>query len=197
MSLFARHVASLLPKLAWRHFGVGALQAYLHEGEHTEQRLHVWHRALIRPGIAGHGDCHDHRFSFVSEVLCGAIDNEEWCIDEHPEGDYDIYEVENARAAKARLGSHDGDTVAVSRCHAAPLGRKLTVSGKSYEFARGAFHRSHFIGTTVTLVTKFDQRDDVRARILSPHGKPLVHAFGGPEPDVQAVLLEAQEALCR
>ena len=33
------------------------------------------------------------------------------------------------------------------------------------------------------------------ARILCPHGSPLVHAFGGPAPDVQRVLREAQEAL--
>jgi hypothetical protein len=195
--LFNRFIANLLPKLKWRHFGVGALQAYLHEGEHAEQRLHIWHHGLIRPGILGHGDCHDHRFSFVSEVLCGAIDNEEWFVEEHPKGDYDLYEVENARAAHARLGSHDGDAVAVARCYAGPLQRTLVVDGKSYEFARGSFHRSSCIGLTVTLVTKFDQRSDVRARILCPHGKPLVHAFGGPEPDVQTVLRDAQEALCR
>jgi hypothetical protein len=49
---------------------------------------------------------------------------------------------------------------------------------------------------TVTLVTKFDQQDE-RARILCPYGEQLVQAFGGPSPDVAAVLRDAQEALCR
>jgi len=43
-------------------------------------------------------------------------------------------------------------------------------------------------------VTKFDQRDDP-ARILCPHGSELVHAFGGPEPDVEGILLRAHLAL--
>jgi hypothetical protein len=196
VSLFNRHIASLLPKLAWRHFGVGALQAYLHEGEHTEQRLHIWHPALIRPGIRDHGDCHDHRFSFKSEVLCGSLMNEPWTVYDNPIGVFDVYEVENARAAKQRTGSHDGDTSPVSRASAI-VGKPLVLhGGSSYEFHRGEFHRSFFTGTTVTLVTKFDQQA-TRARILCPHGKPLVHAFGGPEPDIRLVLLEAQGALSR
>lgn len=194
MTLFKRHLANLLPKLDWRHFGVGALQAYLFEGPFLEQRIHVWHPSLIRDGIQGNGDCHDHRFSFVSQVLCGAIYNEEWRAQEDPAGDYDIYRVENARAAKARLGNHDGETAVIARCNAAPFRRLTVVAGQDYEFARGHFHRSSFIGTTVTLVTKFDQQE-TPARILCPHGSPLVHAFGGPPPDVGAILADAREAL--
>jgi hypothetical protein len=194
VSLFNRYIAKLLPTLTWRHFGVGALQAYLTEGALIEQRVHIWHPSLVRDGIRGFGDCHDHRFSFVSEVLCGTLLNEEWEVRPNPGGDWDVYEVENARAAKDRTGSHDGDTRPVSRCFANVATSRNVNAGQSYEFRRGLFHRSSFIGTTVTLVTKFDQQQ-ARARILCPHGRPLVHAFGGPAPDIDAVVRAAQEAL--
>jgi hypothetical protein len=194
--LFNRHIATLLPRIGWRHFGVGALQGYLYEDPRLEQRLHIWHSRLVRPGIAGQGDCHDHRFSFVSQVLCGTIYNEAWRATEHPDGDYDVYTVENARAAKARLGSHDGSCQLVGRYMAAPCSREEIRAGDSYEFPRGVFHRSSAVGLTVTLVTKFDQQE-TPARILCPHGKPLVHAFGGPVPELEPVLQAAQEALCR
>jgi hypothetical protein len=195
-TLFNRHMASLLPKLEWRHFGVGALQAYLSEDGHLEQRLHLWHSSLVRKGIQGHGDCHNHRFSFVSQVLCGTIVNETWDLRAFEAGDYGLYEVEHARAAQQRTGAFDGECRLVTRCHAAPIGRDWVHAGHSYEFKRGEFHRSSCLGLTVTLVTKFDQKEE-RARILCPYGSPLVHAFGGPGPDVQAVLRDAQEALCR
>lgn len=187
--LFNRYIARLLPSLTWRHFGVGALQAYLFEGETFEQRIHVWHRSLVREGIRGHGDAHNHRFSFVSKVLCGAIDSQLLTVELSEKGAFDVYEVENARAAQGRTGSHDGRCVVVARASAIAHRPVLTHAGQEYEFPRGAFHASRFLGTTVTLVTKFDQREEP-ARILCPHGEPLVHAFGGPEPDVKAVLRE-------
>jgi hypothetical protein len=191
---FARHVAALLPGLKWRHFGVGALQAYLHEGSGIEQRIHIWHESLVKPGIRGRGDVHNHRFSFVSQVLCGAIDNQTVHVELNERGHFDLYEVENARAAHGRTGNHDGRCVVVARASAIAGRPELTHAGQSYEFPRGAFHCSRFIGTTVTLVTKFDQRDE-RARILCPHGEELVHAFGGHELDIDAVLRDAARSL--
>lgn len=158
MSLFSRHIAKLLPSLTWRHFGVGALQAYLSEDGRLEQRLHIWHPSLIREGIQGRGDCHNHRFSFVSQVLCGAIVNETWDLRAFETGDYALYEVEHARAALQRTGSFDCAYRLVTRCHAAPQRRELIEAGDSYEFERGSFHRSSCLGMTVTLVTKFDQK---------------------------------------
>jgi hypothetical protein len=151
---------------------------------------------LIREGIQGRGDCHNHRFSFTSQVLCGAILNEEWDLLAFEQGDYALYEVEHARAALQRTGLFDCDYRMVTRCHAAPIRRDYIHAGGSYEFERGGFHRSSCIGMTVTLVTKFDQQAE-RARILCPYGAQLVQAFGGPSPDVAAVLRDAQEALRR
>lgn len=196
MTLFNRHIASILKKLDWRHFGVGALQAYLFESDTLEQRIHLWHPALIREGIQGYGDCHDHRFSFKSEVLCGNLFNEPWTVIENPSGIYDIYEVENARTAKERTGNFDCETLPVSRASAIVGHKREMIGGDTYEFPRGSFHRTSFLNVTVTLVTKFDQQK-TRARILCPHGSRLVHAFGGPIPDIDLVLNDAQVTLNR
>lgn len=199
MSLFNRHVADMLPKLSWRHFGVGALQAYLFEGERLEQRLHIWHPLLVADGIRGRGDAHNHRFSFVSQVLCGAIDDLPLLVELNGDGPFDVYEVENARSAELRTGSHDGDCYPFARAIVTAGEPKLTHAGGSYEVRRGAYHCSRFIGTTVTLVTKFDQHAH-RARILCPHGERLVHAFGGQpltNVEMHTVIWDAQEALCQ
>ena len=194
---FNEYIESILPELKWRHFGVGALQAYLHEGGGIEQRLHIWDPSLVKPGIVGFGDCHDHRFSFTSQVLCGCVENVIWTVTHCAQEDatHDVYEVENARAAHARTGSHDGTCRVVDYCFFERKERRVAHAGSWYEFPRGAFHQTRTHGLTVTLVTKYDQRDDVRARILCPKGEPLVHAFGDTEPPIAAIVWRAQEEL--
>jgi len=138
--LFKRHIANLLPKLKWRHFGTGALQAYLHEGGPFEQRLHIWHDSLIKPGILGRGNAHNHRFSFVSQVLCGAIEDTPLSVVLDERGNWDVYEVENARKAKERAGAYECKTTAIARAHVTPAGApRLVHEGQSYEVARGAY----------------------------------------------------------
>ena len=101
----------------------------------------------------------------------------------------------NARAAHARTGEFACLTTLVSRVDAKPILSKMHVSGTSYEFKRGNFHRSLAIGLTITLVTKFDQHDDVKARIICPHDSELVHAFSNSNVDTAAIIRDAQEAL--
>ena len=196
--VFNEYIAKVLPALSWRHFGVGALQAYLHESDGIEQRLHIWHPSLIKPGIVGYGDAHDHRFSFTSQVLCGCIENVIWTVTHCAQDDatHDVYEVENARAAKDRTGSHDGICQVVDWCYLERKERQVTHEGGWYEFPRRQFHQTRAHGLTVTLVTKFDQQN-TRARILCPKGEPLVHAFGDTDPPIAELVKEAQEALRR
>lgn len=173
------------------------MQAYLTEGGPVEQRVHVWHGSLTRPGIRGFGDCHDHRFSFVSEVLAGQVFNTVWDVEYDPGGAFDVYQVEHARAARDRTGSHDGQCHVIARARASCAGRYTTCAGQAYEFERRRFHQTEFgRGVTVTLITKFNQQS-TPARILCPHGAPLVHAFGDPLPerDVAEIISLACDAL--
>lgn len=195
---FNHYIAQRLPELQWRHFGVGALQAYLFEGPGYEQRIHVWHHSLVAEGIRGSGDMHNHRFSFKSDVLCGAIDNRECDVTPDDSGDADVYLVVNAREQKALTGSFDGNVWFSHRANVRWRAPKVTVDGSSYEFSRGDFHVTLPLGTTVTLVTKYDVQEGRRAEIVVPHGATLVHAFDESRaPDVAGVIAEAVSALIR
>jgi hypothetical protein len=97
----------LSPRLKWRHHGIGVLQAYLHEGDH-ETRVHIWHPSLVLAGFdATNGLVHDHRFSFDSYVLLGAVYNEEFSFSRDSEGEWVKYGVTNARKAMAEKGSYN------------------------------------------------------------------------------------------
>jgi hypothetical protein len=56
-------------QLAWRHHGLGMLQAELSE----TLRIHVWHPRLVSPQMAWPRCVHDHRFDFISAVVVGAV----------------------------------------------------------------------------------------------------------------------------
>lgn len=56
--------------------GLGFLQLQLQSGK----RLHVWHPELPRRKCFQHSQIHDHRFSFVSEVLVGTQINQLWIV---------------------------------------------------------------------------------------------------------------------
>lgn len=198
MSRLTLFIHDVLPRLEWRWFGVGALQAYLSEGGRTEQRVHIWHPELVRKGIRGFGDAHDHRFSFTSKVLCGQLYNTHLKVALDDFGSHDMYEISNARKNFVTSGTHDAAHRLLGRASVSRAGHEVVAVGQEYEFPRGAFHETLFGGVTVSLITKFDQKANVAARLLCPAGEPLVHAFGGEQPwPTERVLTDAREALMR
>lgn len=195
---FREYLASQLYTLKWRHFGAGALQAYLFEGPY-EQRVHIWHKSLEAVGIRGQGGRHDHRFSFVSQVIHGIIRNTAFRCISDAAGDFDIYSVVNARKQKEETGSYDGNVTFSHRARMPSVdGGTYYQAGQSYEFESGMFHETDFHGLTITLVTKFAFLPGGWAHIAVPHGKTLVHAFDeSRKPDIWRVLGLAHEALSR
>lgn len=199
MRTYGMMLAFAWNRLDWRHAGFGALQAYLYEGMERELRVHVWHPALVKSGIADSGLCHDHRFNMRSLVLFGEIVNRDCTLFEDEGGEWETWEVLHARAAKEKTGEsfHQDPTQTGVRYR-----RKTTdvrvQAGHGYTFAKGAFHESHVRALTITLIEKLNQ-EAVNARILAPHGHSVVHAFSAPLPSdgdiVRDVLLQAREAL--
>jgi hypothetical protein len=186
-------VGSLLTSssLAWRHHGIGLLQAYVVQGP-TEYRLHVWHPEL-RFVDEDSGMIHDHRFHLESRVLLGAIHDAEILLHPHDRGwivprpIYQVWEVENARKAAA---SGDGWVRKVewgepaTVLDRAPLCTIDTLDhvysmGSRYAYPPRRFHRSTVEELTVTVCTKTLQQD-VPARILAREGKTPKHGIGEP-----------------
>ena len=198
---------ALLPTRQWRRHGIGLLQGYVREGDDHEVRLHVWHPALIRPGIVDHGDVHDHRFELRSVVLAGGIRHEEFLVEDDPEGEWDVHQVTHARqnpegAFRERIHSAVPGPLAPTAQHVRVYRVPFDFAeGSRYRFPRGGFHRTSVDGLAVTLVTKTDQID-AGARILARHGSPPVTAFDPRDKgdtDLSAtivrVVVDAMEAL--
>ena len=173
---YADLLVALWPGLKWRHTGIGALQAYIREGDARELRVHIWHPSLMKPGIEDSGLCHDHRFDMRSSVLTGKIIQTEFALEPDPDGDWETHSVLHARSAMAKGGSFHQGPVATGDYYR----RQATVfevsAGQGYTFDKFAFHESRAEGVTITLVEKLAQ-EKVDARILAPRGKPVVHAF--------------------
>lgn len=170
---------ALLPVLTWRHHGIGVLQGYLREGGRPEIRMHVWSPRLVKEGISGNGDVHDHRFAMVSHVLCGHISHEEWDAHPHADGDHEMLELTHARAA-ASTNFH-GPTKALPDRYLVRTSKVKIPSGFSYHFAAHRFHRSILAmgedEVAVTVVEKWDETNRP-ARLLYPVGTTPVMAFG-------------------
>lgn len=169
-------LVALWPLLSWRHFGAGALQAYIREGEQRELRVHLWHPELVKPGITESGLCHDHRFDMRSNVIVGAIRQTEFFIESAPDGDWETYTVLHARAAMEKGGSfHQGPVKTGERFHREDE-TVIVRAGYGYFFEKFAFHETEALGLTITLVEKLGQ-EPIDARILAPYNVPIVHAF--------------------
>jgi hypothetical protein len=103
-------LAPILPTLRWRVHGIGLLQAYLIESD-PEIRVHIWCESLLRkPGIQASGAIHDHRFDLTSLVLTGGITHSEYTLEENQHGEWQKWQVPNARAFAAdRTSQRAGD----------------------------------------------------------------------------------------
>lgn len=175
---------ALWPHLKWRHAGFGALQAYIREGTENELRVHIWHPSLVKAGIEESGLCHDHRFAMRSSVLVGKIIQTEFFLERTNLGDWQTLEVLHAREAMARGGSFHHDPVPTGEFFdRSPVSFEIS-AGEGYTFDKFQFHETHAEGVTITLVEKSDQ-EDVRARILAPRGKPVIHAFTETQSEVE------------
>lgn len=189
-------VERLLPTLAWRHNGLGLLQAYVYEGTTDELRVHVWHPSLRRAGIEHSGLIHDHRFRLTSYVLVGNVGHVEFDPTEAPNGSWQMHTVVHAREAANRHGTNDGLVAALPpRFHVTQRPRVIG-AGRVYDFPKRSFHGSYVDELAVTVVVKSEQ-DDTPARILAPYGEEVVHAFAETLPPEAwaGPLAEAQAAL--
>lgn len=186
---YADMLVALWPHLSWRHAGFGALQAYIREGGERELRVHIWHPSLVKAGIEESGLCHDHRFEMRSSIIVGTIIQTEFRLEPDPDGYWETYRVLHAREAMARGGSFHHDPVPTGeRFRRYPLTFNFD-AGLGYVFDKFAFHETRAKGVTVTLMEKSAQ-EEVNARILAPHDKPIVHAFTDTQkPEIFAAAL--------
>lgn len=135
--------------------GLGFIQVQL-EGN---QRLHVWHPDLPRRKCFEHSAIHDHRFSFRSQVLVGAMVNQAYAVAGNrptPHGRYMTYLHEGPRTANGgRPWTPDGRIDLVT-ANVAEIR-----AGGSYVMPNYIFHQTVPLGDgrVATLMTKLDEGD--------------------------------------
>lgn len=183
------------PSLQWRHHGIGVLQAYFHEGD-QETRIHIWHPSLILPGFnETNGLIHDHRFSFDSYVLLGAIYNEKFGFYPNSEGEWVMHGVTHARKAMEETGSfHKALGVINDTCYSAVRMGSWHQTGAKYSMEARDFHMSMVQELTVTLVIKTGLVDG-SAIIVGKKDVQLIHAFDHPKTDYVHLLHLASDRL--
>ncbi len=196
--VFCGMAGHLIPSLKWRHNGLGLLQAYIAEGTERELRLHIWCKALQRPGSEDSGLLHDHRFDLTSYVLVGDLMQVEYQLTESAAGPWGLHEVVHARAAAgARHAPNDGLVSELPGRYSVERRSMIVKEGEVYRFPKQEFHgtfpQAEYV---VTLVEKWNQ-GKTPARILAPYGRLVVHAFADPLPESvwQPHLRRAQELL--
>lgn len=162
--------------LVWRHHGIGTLQAYLREHADPEIRVHIWSPRLVRPGIVGHGNAHDHRFNLTSHVLVGGLRDTRYALTADIGGDWSVRTVEHARSAGAGR-NFDGEHG--SAIYHAFVERNVTEirAGESYAIRRGGFHSTETTAPLTVTVCAMANKSGT-AHILAPRGEEPVHAFG-------------------
>lgn len=174
---YAALVARLIPVLGWRHTGLDALQAYVQEGVEKEIRVHIWDVSLRREGIEESGMLHDHRFDMTSYMLLGNLIQEEYRLFDDVDGAWQMHEVVHARKALKENKVYDGGLTTLPGYYGAAIDRVTINEGNYYTFGKREFHGTYFSDFAITLVIKTNQDQTKPARILSPRGKPVVHAF--------------------
>ena len=176
-------IGALIPHLTWRHHGIGVLQAYVREAREPEIRIHLWHPRLVREGIVGQGDAHDHRFDLVSTVVHGRLYETLYERTESLGADrFDAWHVENARSASDR--GFDGDCRPVESAIPMVTRSRVHPAGTTYDLPRGRFHRTQVDGLAITLCSMHEKRG--QARLLVPHGTEPVHAFNAHHASLSA-----------
>lgn len=157
--------------LNWRHHKTGMLQAYL---PNDGRRIHIWHRDLLEDGMTERGAMHDHRFSFVSDILVGSLTNTDLRFEEDPSGSSRVWEV---------CGASTGIVANWRKRELGNLHHFLTAShlaGQRYSMRKGEFHWARLeawdpeMAITVIVPTTAKVRN---ARVIMPAGKAPRHAI--------------------
>lgn len=168
-----------LPTVEWlqnnaqraHFFGLGFIQIVTGPSE----RYHFYHPDL--PGFTDPEEPHDHRYSFVSTVLKGALLNRVWEIDPagpHPSGHVTLH-YESCRPP-GMDGPEPPEPDIESMLY---VGEFTVKEGSSYFMNHEAFHTVQPIGPTITRL----QRGVIHkqfARVIRKQGQDPVCPYSKP-----------------
>ena len=136
-------------------------------------RLHVWHPDIPRQGV--YTGIHDHRFSFVSRVICGEIKIRNKSVTyvnsgEQPQA-YRVYHAKpNDKEDTVLVPTYD-EVIITSEYE------RVLHAGETQVLSKGAFHEVVAKGKAATIMTKFETDPEHRPRVLCPVGMTPDNSF--------------------
>lgn len=161
--------AKVDPQLEPRfHIGLGMIQLHLIKSEKNTVRYHVWHPDL--PPLTAGRSIHNHRFSFRSEVLKGAL----WNTPLAP-----VFGSTHVLWQCFREGGPPAKNLGPVGLRREDTDRFL--AGESYFFEAGRFHETQCFGLTVTRMTKLWDAE-IPVMVVARPGVSMEHAY---DPAVQ------------
>jgi len=171
-----------------RFHGNGFIQVYLNE----LTRLHIWSQDLPATRVQN-ARIHDHRFTFISQVLLGALIDVRYAVKIGTDCEHTLYQQGPTFSDKSSPLEYYGE------CDIEKISERRIVAGESY----GVGGPSCFHDTipadgrlTVSVMTKTATLEGYRARIVSLEKKPIEHAFEN-QPDAALLKRHVKMALNR
>jgi len=109
-------------------------------------RAHFWQRTATEED---RGNIHDHRFSFVSYILAGSIENIEWELSDNDGELYNLHHY-SPRVARTRY-----EMTFVRACYAKEIRKSTLPAGSYYLWPCGELHETRVLASpTVTIIVE-------------------------------------------
>ena len=148
-------------------FGLGFIQLKLD----YVNRMHFWHPDLTAD--VPDEEVHNHRYSFRSTLVAGALTNEIFSFEPHSGGQYEMVSVSCKKG--------DGD-IWEARGNRKSLAFIPVARGERYYLDRDTFHRTHARFAITRLQRNCDVPFRPRAMVLKQVDGPRVCPFGNDIP---------------
>jgi len=143
--------------------GNGFVRLDLKPRTKDEARIDIWHVDLPQAQLVS-TPIHDHRFSFVSQILAGYLINVRYHI--VPGNSYKVYQVYPREGEDTQLiPVREGVSVIYDGCD-------VLCAGDTYVMKALEFHESRYYGFAVTLLTKTEVTDHVPRVLVPAYGEP-------------------------
>lgn len=120
--------------------------------------LHIW-SSLLPQAQKVHTPIHNHNFSFSSTVLCGTLENDYYDIDNFHEPTHAFWKVQGSVLVPLNASTFPRKTQNLR-----------LAAGSHYTFPAGAYHDSHGVGLTATVMYATAEGPTREACVLVPLG---------------------------
>lgn len=165
-----------------RFHGNGFIQVVLN----PVTRMHIYSPHFLEnfPRVEN-ARIHDHKFTFVSQVLYGRLHNMNY--DMKPDfGEHGLYRVDAETNKLRRTGS----------CRSHWFGTDIIKAGESYEFGGPLkFHDTYADELTVTVMTKTHAIDSYEPQVICINDEPNPDDAFGTQPEYGHLRREVQRVM--